>query len=110
MNLRISTINSLTVVANFPSIWKGQYENLEIIFDYLVEKVSIETDPETEFQIGGDPVGKRRKVHLGLSPEPIRLVDFYAPPRGNGAAVAPERRAEEPAGGRLRSCSRCWHR
>jgi diacylglycerol kinase family enzyme len=82
MNLRISTIGSFTVVANFPSIWKGQYENLEIIFDYLVEKVAIETDPPTEFQIGGDPVGKRQKVHLELSPEPIRLVDFYAPPRG----------------------------
>jgi diacylglycerol kinase family enzyme len=82
MNLRISTINSFTLAANFPAIWKGQYENLEVIVDYLVERVSIETDPETEFQIGGDPVGKRRKVHMQLSPEPIRLVDFYAPPRG----------------------------
>ena len=82
MNLRISTIGSFTVVANFPAIWKGQYENLELIFDYLVEQVSIETDPDTEFQIGGDPVGKRRKVHVRLSPDPIRLVDFYAPPRG----------------------------
>jgi len=82
MNLRISTIGPITLVANFRSIWKGQYENLEIIFDYLVEEISIETDPETEFQIGGDAVGKRRKVHLRLSPEPIRLVDFYAPPRG----------------------------
>lgn len=82
MNLRISTIGPFTLVANFRSIWKGQYENLEIIFDYLVEEIAIETDPETEFQIGGDPVGKRRKVHLRLSPDPIRLVDFYAPPRG----------------------------
>jgi diacylglycerol kinase family enzyme len=82
MNLRISTIGSWTVATNFPSIWKGQYENLELLFDYLVEKVSIETDPDTEFQIGGDPVGKRSKVRVGLSPEPIRLVDFYAPPRG----------------------------
>jgi diacylglycerol kinase family enzyme len=82
MNLRISKINSFQVAANFPSIWKGQYENLEVVFDYLVEKITVETDPATEFQIGGDPVGKRRKVHLELSPEPIRLVDFYAPPRG----------------------------
>jgi len=82
MNLRVSTIGSFTLVANFPALWKGQYENLEIMFDYLVDQVSIETDPETEFQIGGDPVGKRRQVHVRLSPEPIRLVDFYAPPRG----------------------------
>jgi diacylglycerol kinase family enzyme len=82
MNLRISTIGSFTLAANFPAIWKGQYENLELLFDYLVDQVSIEADPATEFQIGGDPVGKRRRVHLRLSPEPIRLVDFYAPPRG----------------------------
>jgi diacylglycerol kinase family enzyme len=82
MNLRVSTIGSVTLAANFASIWKGQYENLEIMFDYLVEEISIETDPETEFQIGGDPVGTRRSVVLRLSPEPIRLVDFYAPPRG----------------------------
>ena len=82
MNLRISTIGSFTLVANFPAIWKGQYENMELVFDYLVDKVAIETDPATEFQIGGDPVGKRSSVHLRLSPEPIRLVDFYAPPNG----------------------------
>jgi diacylglycerol kinase family enzyme len=82
MNLRISTISSFTVVAHFRSLWRGEYENLEIIFDYLVEEISIETDPETEFQIGGDPQGRRSRVHLRLSPEPIRLVDFYAPPSG----------------------------
>ena len=47
-----------------------------------MEEISIETDPETEFQIGGDPVASDRRVRLRLSPEPIRLVDFYAPPRG----------------------------
>jgi diacylglycerol kinase family enzyme len=82
MNLRISTIGPITALANFRSIWRGEYENLEIVFDYLVEDISIETDPETDFQIGGDPQGKRREVRMRLSPEPIRLVDFYAPPNG----------------------------
>ena len=50
MNLRISTIGSMALIANFPAIWKGEYENLEVIFDYLVEEISIETDPETEFR------------------------------------------------------------
>src|SRR5882724_6809978 len=36
MNLRISTISSFTVATNFPALWKGQYENLEVLFDYLV--------------------------------------------------------------------------
>lgn len=81
MNLRISTINPLTAMANFRSIWRGEYESLDTVFDYLVEHIVVQTDPETEFQIGGDPQGKRREVDIRLSPDPIRLVDFYAPPR-----------------------------
>ena len=81
-NLRLSTIRSATFVRNFGPIWRGEYQNPDIIQDYLVERVTIETDPDTEFQIGGDAHGKRRAVTITLSPEPIRLVDFYAPPRG----------------------------
>jgi diacylglycerol kinase family enzyme len=82
MNLRVSTINSVAFVANFPAIWRGNYDDRKIVSDFLVEDVSIETTPETEFQIGGDPKGKRKKVRVRLSPDPIRLVDFYAPPHG----------------------------
>lgn len=81
MSLRISVIDSFTFVANFPAIWRGDYDNLEVMYDYLVEDIDIEVDPETDFQIGGDPQGKRNKVNVRLSPDPIRLVDFYAPPR-----------------------------
>ncbi len=82
MSLRLSTIGSLQFLANFRSIWRGDYDDLEVVFDYLVDDVTMILDPETEFQIGGDPQGKRREVRMRLSPEPIRLVDFYAPPRG----------------------------
>jgi diacylglycerol kinase family enzyme len=82
MNLRVSTINSVAFVANFPAIWRGNYDDRKVVSDFLVEDVSIETTPETEFQIGGDPKGKRKKVRVRLSPDPIRLVDFYAPPHG----------------------------
>ena len=73
MNLRVSTISSFTVATNFPAHLEGAVREPRDLFDYLVERVSIETDPETEFQIGGDPGGKRCKVRVGLSPEPIRL-------------------------------------
>jgi diacylglycerol kinase family enzyme len=82
MNLRISTISPLALVANFPAIWRGDYDDRKVVSDFLVEEVSIETVPETEFQIGGDPKGKRKKVRMRLAPDPIRLVDFYAPPHG----------------------------
>lgn len=80
MQLRVSTISSLGFVRNFPAIWRGEYHDPNIVFDYLVDAVSIEMDPPTVFQIGGDPQGERARVSARVSREPIRLVDFYAPP------------------------------
>jgi diacylglycerol kinase family enzyme len=81
MQLRISTISTAAFVANFGAIWRGEYENLETTFDYLVDDVTIEMDPATSFQIGGDVAGDRSRVRAKLTP-PFRIVDFYAPPRG----------------------------
>ncbi len=86
MHLRLSVIDAVTFAANFPAIWRGEYENLENTFDFLVDSVEIETDPPTPFQIGGDPVGAQAKLTLSLSRQPIDLVDHYAPPRGAGAS------------------------
>ncbi len=86
MHLRLSVIDAVTFAANFPAIWRGEYENLENTFDFLVDRVEIETDPPTPFQIGGDPVGAQAKLTLALSKRPIELVDHYAPPRGVGAS------------------------
>jgi hypothetical protein len=43
--------------------------------------VTIEMDPPTSFQVGGDVRGERPRARVRLT-EPIRIVDFYAPPRG----------------------------
>ncbi len=81
MQLRLSNISPAAFVANFPAIWRGEYEDLETTFDYFVDDVTIEMDPSTSFQIGGDVAGERGRVRAKLTP-PIRIVDFYAPPRG----------------------------
>lgn len=80
MQLRVSRIGPVEFVRNFPAIWRGEFDNPDVLFDYLVEKVTIEMDPPTAFQIGGDAHGDRARVQMSLSKEPIRLVDFYAPP------------------------------
>jgi diacylglycerol kinase family enzyme len=80
MNLRIATIGPISFVRHFQEIWRGEYDNPEEVSDYLVEAVTIDLDPPTDFQIGGDPRGKRSSLSALLSPTPIRLVDFYAPP------------------------------
>ena len=80
MHLRGATMTPLEFVRHFNEMWRGDYDNPSTLFDYLVESLSIELDPPTDFQIGGDPRGKRAKLEISLSPTPIQLVDFYAPP------------------------------
>lgn len=80
MNLRITTMTLGPFLRNAKSIWRGEYESSEHLFDFLVEAVDIEIDPATPLQVGGDYVGERTSVHAALTSEPIRLVDFYSPP------------------------------
>lgn len=80
MNLRIATIGPMSFVRHFGEIWRGEYESEQEVTDFLVDAVTIEVDPETGFQIAGDPRGLRSSISALLSPQPIRLVDFYAPP------------------------------
>lgn len=81
MQLRLSNISPASFVQHFPQIWRGEYEDLGTTFDYFIDDVSIEMDPPTSFQIGGDVRGERARVRVRMT-EPIRIVDFYAPPRG----------------------------
>ena len=80
MQLRVSTISSVIFVKHFQEIWKGTYYTPEVLFDFFVDAVDLEFDPATNFQIGGDIMGERTRVSAKLA-EPIRVADFYAPPR-----------------------------
>jgi diacylglycerol kinase family enzyme len=82
MQLRVSTIGPIAFVKHFGAIWSGDYHDPNIVFDYLVDAVKIMMDPPTAFQIGGDAQGERAVVRARVSRQPIRLVDFYAPPSG----------------------------
>lgn len=81
MQLRISRISTISAVVHFGRIWTGEYDDLDTMFDYFVDDITVEMDPPTAFQIGGDVQGERSRVRFKLAP-PIRIVDFYAPPRG----------------------------
>lgn len=81
MHLRISNISPYAFVKHFREIFRGEYEDMRTTFDYFVEDISIDMDPPTSFHIGGDEKGERAHVRAKKA-EPIRIVDFYAPPRG----------------------------
>lgn len=78
MQLRIANLGVLQYSTNLREVWNGRYRNPKLLFDFLIQSVSIEMNPPTAFQIGGDAVGRRSRVNVRLSRKPIRLVDFYA--------------------------------
>lgn len=80
MHLRLWNVSTLPFLNNFRDIWRGSYQNPRRMADFLVEKVEIQMDPATPYQIGGDYEGEATSLNIGLAPRRIRLVDFYAPP------------------------------
>jgi len=81
MQLRLSTIKPHEFLYHLKDIWRGEYQNPSCLFDFLVERVTLEFEPAAPLQVGGDSRGERARLEVGLSATPIELVDFYAPPR-----------------------------
>lgn len=78
-NIRCVNIGSLHVAAHVRSIWKGTYRTPRIA-DFSAEAVEVELADPRALEIAGDPAGTYSKLDVHLHPEPIRVVDYYAPP------------------------------
>ncbi|MDX9724006.1 MAG: diacylglycerol kinase family protein [Myxococcota bacterium] len=74
--LRIGMMNPLLSVARLPKLWRGELDREHGIYDFLVDKVRIEFDADTAFQLGGDAMGYRREVLFELAQ---RRFDFVRP-------------------------------
>lgn len=75
MNLRLATVPTTHVLANLPSLWRGQYSH-EGIKDFLVADATIRFNRSMPFQIAGDAEGYRDEVRFEMSPQAIDVVDF----------------------------------
>lgn len=80
MHLRISNLSAPAFVWHFRGIWRGEYQRPGVITDFLVQRVEIQMDRPTPFQMGGDFRCETTAKTVSLAPKRIRLVDFYAPP------------------------------
>ncbi len=78
-NLRIMDFNPLLVPRHLHSIWNGTYRHPRLL-DFFAQGVSLHFDRPEALQIGGDAAGTHQIVHARLYPEPIKVVDYYAPP------------------------------
>lgn len=78
-HLRVVNLGPTDVARNLRSIWRGTYRSAGV-HDFLVDAVHVQAKAPVPLEIGGDFVGRRASVELQLSEEPIRVVDYYAPP------------------------------
>ena len=71
-HLRISDLSTLETLLALPVIWRGRYQS-DQIYDYLVDRVVIESDEPLPLQIGGDLAGTRHRVEIGLASAPLEM-------------------------------------
>ena len=73
MHLRLTSMSASKALANLPKLWRGEYSDVKM-FDFLIESVRLEVDPEVPYQTGGDAAGYRDKVFLKTLPGAVRLL------------------------------------
>ncbi len=81
MQLRIGKTGPMRLLPFLPSLWRGTYRNPDQMFDFLVERVSVELKTPYPFQHSGDAQGMRDRLDLHLADDKLELVDLYPPRR-----------------------------
>lgn len=71
--LRLTDLGAGMILANLPQIWRGRFEH-ERLFDFLVDEVELVVSRPMPLQTGGDVIGLRSRVTVGLWPRPVIAV------------------------------------
>ena len=64
--LRVGNVPTLKVLAQLPRLFRGEFTDPGI-FDYLCTAVSIHLSQASPVQIGGDEIGHRTRLKIGMS-------------------------------------------
>ncbi len=73
-HLRCGDAGLVEILRSAPAAFRGQYFS-DHVADFLCDRVSIELDREVAIEAGGELLGRRRRVELGLAP-PVTLVSL----------------------------------
>ena len=77
--LRCGDAGLFEIMRSTPAAFRGEYFS-ENVTDYLCDKVSIELDPETAVEAGGELLGRRNHVELSIG-APITMLALENSPR-----------------------------
>ena len=84
VQLRIAAMGIGSVIANlFPGIWKGTYSH-PLLFDFLIEDVTVISNEKAPYQIGGDAMGYESKVQFKATEAPIKMAHIEGERIGQG--------------------------
>ena len=64
--LRIGNMHALSILSHLPALFRGELDDPRL-YDFPCTAVSIQADPATPVQIGGDEVGLRQTLRIELS-------------------------------------------
>jgi diacylglycerol kinase family enzyme len=71
-HLRCGDAGLFEILRNTPAAFRGDYFS-DHVTDFLCDRVGIELDRETAIEAGGELLGRRTRVELGIAP-PVTLV------------------------------------
>jgi diacylglycerol kinase family enzyme len=91
--LRVGDIDPFTVLTQLPALFRGELDDPRI-HDYFCTAISIHASSPTPFQVGGDEVGRRTSVQIGLTQvQAVRGGLGPADARSENVVSIPRRRA-----------------
>ncbi|MDB4961299.1 MAG: Diacylglycerol kinase [Myxococcales bacterium] len=73
-HLRCGDAGLFEMMRSAPAAFRGEYFS-EHVTDFLCDRVAIELDQETAIEAGGELLGRRRKLELGMA-APVTLVSL----------------------------------
>lgn len=86
-HLRVVGVTSGEALLNLPRQWVGRYFS-DRIHEFHARRVRMDFDRPVPYQVGGDAMGSREMVEIGLSSQPLDVVDFAATAARRGVLPA----------------------
>lgn len=86
--MRVVRITSAEAFLNLPRQWFGRYHSPRI-HEFHVRRARLSFDRPVPYQLGGDAMGSRQMLEVGLSTHPLDVVDFKTSPDRRGMLPAP---------------------
>lgn len=84
VQLRIAAMGLRSILTNlYPGIWKGTYSH-PLLFDFLIEDVTIISNERAPYQIGGDAMGYEREVRFKATDVPVSMAHIEGERIGQG--------------------------